>query len=160
MKINKKHLLINGIVIGVIVALIAVFLVPWSHIFPPSAPKPNIPAQQRSQINYSLGYASPRLVDDLTLVEQTNPASGSYYKGELSSELETILQDLVNAYNADPSTTAPVTFEEVHYGLTDGIVEATASGTWNSPFMRFLRWTRLPANIVYKGDQLCRCQVV
>jgi len=128
------------------------FLVPWNTIFPPPAPKPDVPAQQRSQIYYYLSYASPRLVDDLTLIEQTNSTNGIYYTGELSSELEAILGDVVDAYNADPSTTAPVTLEEVHYGLTDGIVEATADGTWDSSFMRFLRWTNSIAQLVYNKD--------
>lgn len=149
-------------VVIAIVALIAIMCsllyIPWGCTSPiessPGQDEANILRQQKNSILVYLYEAGHDFPDEITLEEHRDEDGNPYYVGILSDELEEILIDLVDAYNADPNTETPITTEEVRYALTDGIVEATKERNWGSAFGQFILWCgELAENVVvYDSD--------
>ena len=149
----RKTALVTTLVVLAIAVVIesAVIFIPWGSLFPP---KPTVDElyNQWYQIMRITNEAGTDLNDHITLIERVDENGKPYYIGELDSELDALLKPLVDTYNADPSTTKPLTLDELRYCLTEGIVEATAPGTKESAFYAFLCWCDTPAELVYRVD--------
>ena len=151
-KIRKTALNITLVVLAVAVVIgSAVIFIPWGSLFPPE-PTVDVLRIQWNQIMRITNEARSGFHRHITLIEQVDENGKPYYIGELDSVLDDLLKPLVDAYNADPSTTKPLTLDELRYSLTDGIVEATAPGTKESAFYAFLCWCGTPADLVYRTD--------
>ena len=99
-----------------------------------------------------LGRAGSYFESNITLIEYTDPDGNYYFVGEIDPFLDSYLDDLVDAYNADPETTKPIALEELRYCLTDGLAEATELGKHESNFWQFLQWCDTPVYLVYSED--------
>ena len=95
--------------------------------------------EQETQILFVLRRAGTSFADNITLIERTDSDGKSYYVGEIDSYLDPYLDDLVDAYNADPETTMPIALEELRYCLTDGLAEATERNKVETSFRHFLK---------------------
>ena len=109
--------------------------------------------KQRGQILSILGRAGSAFRGNVTLIEHTDSDGNYYYVGEISAELDSFLDDLADAYNADPETTKLITLEELRYCLTDGLAAATAQKRQGSNFRQFLTWCDKPIDLVYDENQ-------
>ena len=132
------------------VALIIAFTVASCKSEPPSEDPDLILQRQTSQIGYGFRFTSKDFQKNIQLVEKTDSEGNPYCIGEISPELDAILDQLVDSYNTDPRTTEHITVEEVRYCLTEGIVEATDYSIKESNFLSFLLWCNSPADLVYK----------
>ncbi len=109
--------------------------------------------KQRGQIVYVLSRGEIGFKDEITLMEQTDEDGTPYYVGVLSGDLDAMLDEMVDRYNADPTTEIPVTIEEIRFCLTSGIAEATDGIRAEDPLMRFIHWTAAPADLVNREDK-------
>ena len=107
--------------------------------------------EQRRQITSVLGASGLYSPYEVLLIEQTDSEENLIIVGELTPELDAVLKNVVDAFNADPKVSVSITLEEARYNLTKGIVEATLQGTEEIPFRVFLDWTGTRAVLVYKG---------
>ena len=110
--------------------------------------------KQETQILFVLRRAGTSFADNITLTERTDSEGNYYYIGEINPELDSCLKDLVDAYNADPETTLPITLEELRYCLTDGLAEETELGTHESNFRHFLKWCGVLVDIMHNNGSL------
>ena len=110
--------------------------------------------KQKGQILSVLGQASLTFSNDITLIENTDSDGNPYYVGEIGPDLGTYLDNLVDAYNADPETTKPITLEELRYCLTDGLAEATEPNKVETSFRHFLKWCSMPVDIMHNDGTL------
>ena len=150
--IGKTALVTTLVVLAIAVVIgSAIIFIPWGSLFPPE-PTVDVLRIQWNQIMRITNEAGSDLNDHITLIERVDAEGKPYYVGELDSVLDDLLKPLVDTYNADPSTTKPLTLDELRYSLTDGIVEATGPGTKESAFNAFLWWCDAPANLVYRED--------
>jgi len=88
----------------------------------------------------------------VSIKEKQDENGNPYLVGVLSDQLDGELKDLVDTYNADPSTDKKATLDEVRYDLTEGIVEFCTTDNTSSPTLAFLLWCGDPADLVYIGD--------
>ena len=110
--------------------------------------------ESRHQIVMVLQIADYDFGQSVSIVESTDENGKPCLVGVLSDELDAALGDLVDTYNADPSTTKPITVEEARNCLTEDIVAATSRENKESPFWSFLYWTDDPAELVYRENRL------
>jgi len=143
--------------ITTIIAIIAVVaLVSWIVIpriqGTTTVPKVETIEDQKSRIRLFLSNAGSFFIDLVILEEHTDANGEPYCVGVLVPKLDMVLPDLVDAYNADPSTTKHATEEEIRFWLTDGIAEATASGTEGKELHSFLKWLSKTAELVRRDN--------
>lgn len=105
----------------------------------------------KADITFILREADDHISLLVTIEERQDEHGRPYLVGVISDKLDVDLEDLVAAYNADPSTTKPITVDEVRYSLTAGIVEACADDNRDSAFCDFLYWTGKDVDLVYNG---------
>ena len=149
---KRKDLIAVGISAAVIVLAAALFI-PWSYLFPPALTDDEILALQRGQIFSASGVSTSAVLEELSLKVETGSDGRPFYVGVISPKLDEVLDVLVDAYNADPSTTKPIHLKEVRLSLTEDIVNATTKENEYSPFMHFVYWTYEPAELVYIKDE-------
>ena len=152
---KRKDLIAVGISAAVILFACALFI-PWSNLFPPALTDKEILALQRGQIFSASGVSTSAILEELSLKVETGSDGRPFYVGVISPKLDEVLDVLVDAYNADPSTTKPIHLKEVRLSLTEDIVNATTKENEYSPFMHFVYWTYEPAELVwrYSGTDL------
>jgi len=107
---------------------------------------------ERACIQQRLGVSSFGLVQQISIEERQDEKGNPHLVGVLSDWLDGVLEDLVDAYNADPTTESKATLEEVRFDLTEGLAELCKPNTLNSPIMEFLYWCGRPAELVYNED--------
>ena len=109
---------------------------------------------QESIIYWVLNDSDARLIEMVNLGVIRDDAGNLLYTGELKSSAAPFLKDLVDSYNADPSTTIPITQDEVETALTADIVKSTENVIDNKDdsFVAFVLWCQDDADLVYKGD--------
>ena len=110
--------------------------------------------EQEAQILFVLRRAGTSFADEITLMEHTDSEGNCNYIGEIRPYLDSCLEDLVDAYNADPETAMPIILEELRYCLTDGLAEETALGTHESNFRHFLKWCGMLVDVMNNDDSL------
>jgi len=126
-------------------------------LFPSSKAKEQQAAIEnaKTDINFVLRTRADGSISQLVTIEERQDEYGKpYLVGVLSDKLDAYLEDLVAAYNADPSTTKPITVDEVRHSFTVGIAEACADENRDSAFRDFLYWTGKPADLVYNGHAI------
>ncbi len=107
------------------------------------------PNQQKMLIQLMLQEADFRFCNLISLEEREDATDGIHYTGVIGAELDAILNELVDTYNADPSTKDEISIENIRRNLTEGIAESAKEENWDSPFLQFLRWTDSAADLVY-----------
>ena len=110
--------------------------------------------EQEAQILFALRRAGTSFADEITLIEHTDSEGNYYYVGEISPELDPHLGNLVDAYNADPETTMPITLQELRYCLTDGLAEATEKNKVETSFRHFLKWCGIRVDVMNNDGTL------
>ena len=60
--------------------------------------------------------------------------------GVISDSLDGRLTYLVDDYNSDPSTSAPITVEEARHSFTEGVSDVAAHPDSHLAFVAFLQW--------------------
>jgi hypothetical protein len=158
MKDTKTVAVSVAIPIIMALAVVALVVVPWDDLFAPKIERdPYLQSneylltQQKYQIRAQTGHAGTGLRDSITLQERMGSDGKPYYIGVLSDELDKTLDELVAAYNADPTTTAYIDITDVRYDLTENIRIATDDPSHKSAFSQFLLWCKQSADLVYSG---------
>jgi len=95
---------------------------------------------EKALIMQALGGSAISLQKEISIEERQDENGKPYLVGVLSDWAEIVLEDLVDAYNADPSAEKKVTFEEVKLNLTEGLVETCKPENRESSTRMFLRW--------------------
>jgi len=104
---------------------------------------------EETSISHMLYSTSKDLKQHVFLEERLDEKGKPYLVGVLDDKLNGALKDLVDAYNADPTTESIVTREEVRFDLTEGLTELCKSENAFSSTMEFLSWCGAPAEIEY-----------
>ena len=105
-----------------------------------------------SDIKDLLRRADMRLRQSLDIVESSDEDGNTILVGVPDATLEAYLEDLVSAYNADPSTDHLVIFEDVRFSLTEGIAEASHIENRDIGLEDFLFWTSRLTDLVYREN--------
>ena len=118
----------------------------------PVAEQYSILQTQQNNIYRMLNDPDARFINLINLYVTKDDTGNLCFRGELNSSASSLLKDLVDSYNADPSTTIPITQDEVEASLSTDIVAATENGISdaNVPFTAFVLWCRDDADLVYK----------
>ena len=137
----------------IIVAVIFGVVIPWAQ----PAARENEERQlrlQRDEIQGLISKAGTKFLEEFALEEREGEEGDLYYVGILSDNLNGWLADLVGVYNADPSTTEPITVEEVRYSLTEGISYTANEPDLHAAFVAFIQWCGRDIELVENGEKL------
>ena len=105
---------------------------------------------QHNQIIQMLHLVNFHLDKSIDLELCYDNEGNSYYIGILDEKMDALFGELVETYNADPSTSLSIDATEVRYNLTEGITAAAFSKDQGNSFYAFLAWCGKPADLVYK----------
>jgi len=105
--------------------------------------------EERINILRALDGPSSSLQRHITIEERQDENGTPYLVGVLTGWADEVLEDLVDAYNADPSTKKMVTLEEVRFDLTEGLAQTSKPENLESPTRALLHWCDSPAELEY-----------
>jgi len=115
------------------------------------SPEPTVDLNwEETCVWHTLSCTDYYLEKQVSLEERQDENGNPYVVGVLGDELDGKLKDLVDTYNADPSTDKMATVDEVRHDLTEGIVEFCTTDNTSSPTLAFLLWCGDPADLEYK----------
>lgn len=144
----KRPKIAATVILIIIAAMLTAAAVPWDKISS-SEPTDNSLQVQEWEIMRVLGYAGSHFQKDITLTETTDSNSNQYYIGEISPELNALLEPLVDAYNASPSPTDSISVQEIRRCLTNKIADAARYSSEPSPFIDLLHWCNEDADLIH-----------
>ncbi len=120
----------------------------------PVAEQYSILQTQQNNIYRMLNDPDARFINLINLYVTKDDTGNLCFRGELNSSASSLLKDLVDSYNADPSTTIPITQDEVETALTADIVKSTENVIDNKDdsFVAFVLWCQDDADLVYNKN--------
>jgi len=159
MKASKKTIALTIVAILVIAAFIAVVYRPWELLSAHQTGatqntqgiEDRLGVQQHNITNLLL-VANNNFDESFSLTLHYSCTGEPFYIAVPDEETDAIVDKLVDAYNADPSTTDSVETSYIKDCLTEDIAALSYPVDWDSSFVHFLQWCHKPADIVSKSS--------
>lgn len=97
------------------------------------------------------------LREALNLEWSTDPSGEEVPRANLEPSAG-LFEELLESYNADPSTDVPLTLDELEWQLGDGLLDTLGDGRarYTAPAALFLDWCEAPADLVYNQESVAR----